>query len=160
MKGSVVDDRNLVGSAQDVIGATRACLVFDRRAGLRNNIPKFLGLANNPADRALAGTTFDGHILKVTSETALVGFGLTNKRAIRPMLSSVGHGPPHCWSQTPGGSQEASGSGCRPACRMLWQHLGLPFHECYRQADHGRHQHHVRAQAWPKVSGTHLHPVC
>ena len=39
VKGSVVDDRDLVGSVQDVVGATLDCLEFDRMAGLRNTIP-------------------------------------------------------------------------------------------------------------------------
>ena len=83
LKGSVVDDRNLVGTAADVIGATRDCMAFDKKAGLRNNLPKFLGMANNLEDRQLlASTIFDGHPLKVTDETALVGFGLTTKRAV------------------------------------------------------------------------------
>ena len=78
-KGSVVDDRDLVGPAQDVVGATRDCLVFDKMAGLQNNPPKFIGLANNPHDRDfLASTFFEGHKLKVTDNTALVGAKLND----------------------------------------------------------------------------------
>ena len=74
LKGCVVDDRNLVGKVLDVLGAARDCLRFDRLAGLFNNIPKFLGMANNPGDRRiLAAAHFGGHPLKVTDETALVG---------------------------------------------------------------------------------------
>ena len=43
IKGCVVDDRNLVGPAEDVIGATRDCLSFDSSAGLSNNLPTKIG---------------------------------------------------------------------------------------------------------------------
>ena len=81
LKDCVVDDRNLVGETDEVVGATRDCLLLDRRAGLHNNLPKFLGFANNLEDRQiLASTVFDGHPLGVATETALVGFGLTTRR--------------------------------------------------------------------------------
>ena len=83
-KGSVVDDRDLVVKADEVMGATLECLSFDKKAGLKNNIPKFLGLANINEDREyLAQTRFEGHVLRVTSSTALMGITLTARRSIR-----------------------------------------------------------------------------
>ena len=82
-KGCVVDDRDLVGPVEDVIGATFSCLHFDGMAGLANNIPKFVGLANNSDDRKrLAEVCFGETPLKVSCQTVLVGFHLTARRAI------------------------------------------------------------------------------
>ena len=57
-------------------------LAFDKKAGLRNSVKKFLGLADNLEDRQLlANTIFEGHPLKVVHETVLVGLNLITKRS-------------------------------------------------------------------------------
>ena len=89
VKGCAVDDRNLVGPLDDVLGAAFACLRFDAIAGLANNIPKFLGLANNEEDRArLAAILFQGRPLRVVLETALVGLNLTTQRCFRRRIQN------------------------------------------------------------------------
>ena len=86
---SVVDDRTFRGPPAETILAVRRALLFDHRAGLINNCDKFVGTATTPEARTtLANTQFNGHKLKVSLESVLVGAQITTRLAPRRAMQN------------------------------------------------------------------------
>ena len=78
---SVIDDRSLRGPTQTVIDATRTAMVFDRLAGLKNNVSKFVGLSTTDTGReSLSNALFDGSHIQVSQDANLVGMVYQSKR--------------------------------------------------------------------------------
>ena len=62
----------------------RTALEFDKDAGLRNNMKKFVAISTSSVDRAiLRNKKFAGTSIRVSLEDILVGANITARRSVR-----------------------------------------------------------------------------
>ena len=86
-KTSAVDDRTFRGPNADVINAVHTALAFDKCAGLKNNLKKFVALSTCAKARARLKTEkFNGAHIRVSLEDVLVGANITVRRSVRRTL--------------------------------------------------------------------------